>query len=284
MEKDEPTDLPRPGGGLQRRLGRKIAERSIYEFPEIFRAVHMEAKGEIEEETEFLKQVWARHMKRPVHRVLDVASGNSPHGQILARESIFVTGVDRSPTMIAAGRREGRGLPNLRFYRRRIERFALPEAPFDAAFFMSETFPVMVENADLLSHLRSVARLLRPGGLYCLDIDRHDGIERLRRRKRWRRRSVRVGGVRVDVREFMRPISWYAGAWIYELECRIHFSGRKSVLTRDLIPIRYTLPKLMDLLARASGEFRMVACYTDLSFATPLEQCDRRWMAVLRRR
>lgn len=245
----------------------------------------MEAKGEIEAETEFLKQVWARHLRRPVRRVLDLASGNSPHGQILAREGIFVAGVDRSPTMIAAGRREGRGLANLRFYRRRIERFALPEAPFDAAFFMSETFTVMVDNRDLLSHLRSVGRLLRPGGLYCVDIDLHDGLERLARRTQWRRRRVRVAGARVDVREFKRPISWHAGAWIYELECRIHLPGhRRAILTRDLVPVRYTLPKLMDLLARASGNFDMIACYTDLSFTTPLDQCDRRWMAVLRRR
>src|SRR5208282_3393224 len=77
-------------------------EPSVYQYPSIFRRVHMEKPGEIEEETEFLKKVWRRHLKKPVRRVLDIASGDSPHGQILAREGIRVVGIDRSPTMISS--------------------------------------------------------------------------------------------------------------------------------------------------------------------------------------
>ena len=35
---------------------RTMTEHSIYEFPEIFRIVQLEQKGEVEEETEFLKR------------------------------------------------------------------------------------------------------------------------------------------------------------------------------------------------------------------------------------
>lgn len=260
-----------------------MKERSIYEFPDIFRAVHLEPPGEIPREVEFLRQVWARHLKRPVRRVLDVACGNSPHGQLLAREGIQVEGIDRSPTMIAAGRRESRGLGNLTFHRRRIERFSLPRGGFDAAFFMSETFPVIVENADLISHLSSVARVLRKGGLYCVDIDRHENVEGAGpRRRQWRRREVNLGETRVDVSEFFRPIAWHAAAWIYELECTICFPDR-TVRTRDLVPIRYTVPKLLDFAARAAGVFKLIASYSDLSLDSSLEQCDRRWLGVLRR-
>ena len=89
--------------------------RSIYEFPEIFRRVHMEGPDDIRQETRFLTQVWEIHLKRRVRRALDVACGNSPHGQILAREGIEVVGIDRSPTMIAAGRQESREMKALRF-------------------------------------------------------------------------------------------------------------------------------------------------------------------------
>ena len=193
-----------------------------------------------------------------------------------------MAGIDRSPTMIAAGQREGRGLSNLTFYRRSIERFRLPEASFDAVLLMSETFPVMVENAEVLSHLRSVAGVLRKGGLYCVDVDRHDSVEDLRRRRLWRRRKVRKDQVCVDVREFQNPIAWHAAAWIYEVECTIRFPDR-MVVTHDLIPVRYTVPKLLDLAARASGVFEMIACYADLSFEVPIDRCDRRWWGILRR-
>jgi len=129
-------------------------EPSIYKYPAIFRRVHMEKPAEIGAEIDFMRKVWHRHLKRPVRRVLDVACGDSPHGIALARAGITVAGIDRSPTMIAAGRKAAGAAP-IRFYRRSIERFRLPERPFDAAFFMSETFPIMTGNRELLSHLAS---------------------------------------------------------------------------------------------------------------------------------
>jgi SAM-dependent methyltransferase len=258
-------------------------EPSIYQFPEIFRRVHMERPGEIGEEVVFLREVWRRHYPRPVRRVLDIASGNSPHGQIFARSGIEAVGVDHSPTMIAAGLAESGPAGLTRFYRRKIERFRLPERPFDTALFMCETFPIITANANLMSHLKSVAAVLKRGGLYCIDVDRHDGIELVRRRMLWRKREVKIGSLLVDVREFHRPIEWHdAMHSIYELECTIHFPAAK-VVTRDLIPVRYTTPPLMELIARASGCFAMIACYPDLSFDRPMEDCNGRWLAVLKR-
>jgi SAM-dependent methyltransferase len=260
-------------------------ERSIYEFPAIFRRVHKERPGEIEAEVWFLKKLWRRHLDRPVKRVLDLAAGNSPHGQILAADGIEAVGVDRSPTMIAAGRAESKskGLDRMRFYQRPIEKFTIPERPFDVAIFMSETFPVMTANADILSHLKSVGRLLRRGALYCIDVDRQDGTRAVRPRRMWRPRTIRVGDATVGVHAIRRPMPWQSGIHsIFEIHCRIVFPDR-TVFTRDPIPIRYTIPCTLDLLAKASGIFEMIAAYADLSFATPMERCDRRWIGVLRR-
>jgi SAM-dependent methyltransferase len=273
-------------GAFARERGAAILtrmEHSIYEFPTVFRRVHKEQPHEIGDEVRFLRRVWRRHLDRPVRRVLDLASGNSPHGQMLARGGVAVVGVDRSPTMIAAGRRESRGFGSLRFYRRSIEKFRIPERRFDAAIFMSETFPVMTRNDAILEHLRSVGRLLRRGGVYCIDVDRMDGIRVAKARRIWRERTLRVGDAIVRVRGTNRPMPWYSGIYsTFELECRIRFPKR-SVTTRDLVPVRYTLPCTLDLLARASGMFRMEAAYADLSFIAPLEDCDRRWLGVLRR-
>jgi SAM-dependent methyltransferase len=257
-------------------------EPSIYDYPAIFRRVHMEKPNELVAETEFLTRVWKRHIKRPVRRVLDVACGDSPHGIALARDGITVAGVDRSPTMIAAGRKAAGAAP-IRFYRRSIARFRIPELPFDSAFFMSETFPIMTGNRALLSHLESVGMLLKRGGLYCVDIDRHDGVDVVAARKLWRQREVRAEGISVDVREYHRPIAWCSGMHsIYELECTLHFPGR-DVVTRDVVPVRYTLPSLLELAARASGYFTMIAAYADLSFTKPIERCYGRWLGVLKR-
>jgi SAM-dependent methyltransferase len=257
-------------------------EHSIYEFPDIFRRVHMEEPRDIALEVRFMRRVWRKHLARPVTRVLDLACGNSPHGQILARDGIEVVGVDRSPTMIAAGRRESAGQGSIAFYRRPIERFRIPERPFDAAFFMSETFPVMTDNRDIISHLQSIGRLLKRGGLYCIDVDRQDGIRATRPKRLWNHR-LRVRDARVEVRGVHRPMPWHSGVYSnFEITCSIEFPDRK-VTTRDVVPIRYTLPVTLDLLARASGMFEMIATYTDLSFTKPLDRCYGRWWGILRR-
>jgi hypothetical protein len=188
--------------------------------------------------------------------------------------------------MIAAGKKGARDLARVSFYRREINKFSIPESPFDVAFFMSETFPVLISNDDLLSHLQSVGRLLRRGGLYCIDIDKMDRIRMVRERKRWQRRKVRTPDATVEVTTYDRPFPWYSATQsIFELECQIKFHDRPNqvVTTRDVIPIRYTVPPLLELAAKASRMFEMVAVYTDLSFVTPLAKCDRRWLGVLQR-
>jgi SAM-dependent methyltransferase len=258
-------------------------EPSIYEYPDIFRRAHLESPGEIPAEVIFLQQVWARHRKSPTRRILDIGCGDSPHGRLLVDDGFEVVGIDRSPAMIAAGRRKANALANLRFYRRPIEKFTLPEHGFDAAIFMSETFPVLVENSSLLSHLKSVGRALKRGGLYCIDIDRHDPAARLSRRTMWRERTAKAGSIVLDIREFNLPVAWYSPLHsIYELECTINFPAG-AVTTRDLIPVRYTTPATLELAALASGMFKKVAAYCDLSFTKPLDRCRYRWMGVLRR-
>lgn len=275
-------------GGASRRLATALSsspmEPSIYNYPDIFRRAHLESPGEIPAEVSFLQQVWKRHCGRPVRRILDIACGDSPHGRLLAGDGFDVVGIDRSPTMLAAGRRKAPLNGKLRFYRRAIEKFSLPGPKFDAAIFMSETLPVLVDNADLLSHLKSVGRALRRGGLYCVDIDRQDTIRRVARRTIWRERIAHAGTIPLKIREFNRPLAWDSPLHsIYELECTIGFPGG-DVTTRDLIPVRYTPPWALELAALASGMFEMVAAYADLSFTKPIANCRYRWLGVLRRK
>ena len=99
----------------------------------------------------------------------------------------------------------------------------------------------------------------------------------------WRERTARAPGVSLDIREFNRPVAWYSPLHsIYELECSLRFPT-STVTTRDLIPVRYTVPATLELAALASGMFKMIAAYCDLSFSKPLARCRYRWTGVLRR-
>ena len=149
---------------------------------------------------------------------------------------------------------------------------------------MSETFPVIVENAGpaLASQIR---QRVHSSAAACTA---STSIARIRFRASRSARCgasarARAGGVALEIREFHRPIAWHSPLHsIYELECTINFPAG-AVTTRDLIPVRYTTPSTLELAALASGMFKMVAAYCDLSFTKPLDKCRYRWMGVLRR-
>jgi SAM-dependent methyltransferase len=104
-----------------------------------------------------------------VRRVLDIACGTGPHLVRLANRGYEMSGLDLSSR-------------NIEFLRERLADkghggelvvgdmtdFRLAR-PVDAAICMQDSQGHLLTNDQLVAHLRSVARSLRPGGLYVFD-------------------------------------------------------------------------------------------------------------------
>lgn len=100
-------------------------------------------------------------------RFLEIASGNSPHMRELLDRGYHYTGVELSEAMLDHSREKLRDGDRVELFQGDMRDFTLPE-PCDFAFLM--VCSLFVENnAELDSHFDSVARALRPGGLYLLD-------------------------------------------------------------------------------------------------------------------
>jgi demethylmenaquinone methyltransferase / 2-methoxy-6-polyprenyl-1,4-benzoquinol methylase len=101
---------------------------------------------------------------RPVHAVLDVATGTAAVAIELARRyGCTVVGVDQSPEMLAEGRRrvEAEGLAaSIELREARAE-----ELPFEDASFDALTFTYLLRYVeDPGATMRELARVVRPGG------------------------------------------------------------------------------------------------------------------------
>ena len=149
---------------------------------------------DIPEEVDFIEDVVRRYSKVPVRRVLELASGNSPHMAQLCRRGYEYVGLEISPEMIAYSRER------IRDERLRAQilsgdmRDFVLEQPVDCVLvFVGSLF--VQDDDELESHLHSVARALSPGGLYMLD-----GVVRAApgasEKQQWTQSS---GGVTVDV-------------------------------------------------------------------------------------
>lgn len=100
-------------------------------------------------------------------RFLEIASGNSPHMRELLDRGYHYTGVELSEAMLEHSRGKLQRNDRADLFQGDMRDFTLPE-PCDFAFLMICSLFV-ADHAELDSHFDSMARALRPGGLYLLD-------------------------------------------------------------------------------------------------------------------
>ncbi len=99
----------------------------------------------------------------------DIGCGTGRPLMTLAKRGYQMTGVDASPEMVAyvkeeaskAGQQVAVSVDDLRH-------LAI-KGRYDAAFCFMDTFRFLLTNKEILAHLRTVAGLLTPGGLYVTD-------------------------------------------------------------------------------------------------------------------
>ncbi len=136
-----------------------------YDHPQYFDMVF---RDETADEVKFFQAAFDKFAKRKIRRVLEPGCGSGRLVAAMAARGYQVTGLDLSQSM-------------LDYLRRRLQRRSLKSdlvlgdmtkmefaKPFDAAFCTFNTFRHLMKEEQAVSHLRSVAENVKPGGLYIL--------------------------------------------------------------------------------------------------------------------
>jgi len=119
----------------------------------------------------------AEHGLSEIHHIADVACGTGIAAARFARSGCRVTGVDRSPQMLAQARRRvaEAGLPGIAFIQADMRHFALDQ-PADLVTCMYDSLNYLLAEADLAAAFRCAAAALRGGGLYIFDMNTLFGL------------------------------------------------------------------------------------------------------------
>ncbi len=112
-------------------------------------------------------------------RVLELGCGTGRISLPLARAGVRVVGVDRSAPMLERAarrarllrkRRSGRTLPRLSLVRSDIRSLPFKDRAFGAVLAPYGILQSLIRDRDLTSALTSVARVVKPGGLFGVDL------------------------------------------------------------------------------------------------------------------
>lgn len=149
--------------------------------------------GDTGMEADFLEAVH-RHYGRTGRKngatMLEPACGTGRLAFELARRGHRVDGFDLSPSMLHYARSQRKALP-LDLRRRvslrpaRMESFRPRHEHYDLVFCLLSTFKYLLTEDHAVSHLRRVARSLKPGGLYVIGIHLADYHRRLNDHEQW---------------------------------------------------------------------------------------------------
>lgn len=111
-----------------------------------------------------------RYYGGPEHpEILELACGPAYHARALAKKGIKVIGLDNSSEMIQFGRDRARddGV-EIEFVLGDMCDFKLKQ-PVDAVITLCNGLLALKENANYVKHFRSVAKNLKPNGIYIVD-------------------------------------------------------------------------------------------------------------------
>lgn len=254
--------------------------RTEYDYPRYYE-IAFNFNRQIE--CDFLEEAFRRHSSIRVSQVVDLACGTGQHLIRLAQRGYRMTAIDLSRQNLAYIQARANKLAlSVRLQRADIAAFRLSE-PQDAAICMTDSQGHLLTTEAIISHLKCVARSLKPGGLYIFDRMLPDNWFDPTQEYRWTRRQGNTK-VTTTFRTLLDldPISqlcWEELA--FEVE-----NARVVTRTRQRYQTRVVFPQELRTLVELSRLFDQVSWHPNFTFKRQLEDSKHPMMVVtvLRRR
>lgn len=234
-----------------------------------------------ERECDLLEQLFQTYGGGATRSVLDLGCGTGGHSLVLAQRGYAVVGVDRSAGMLTRARQKAEALGkggggnsdsnddndkdnNISndnsvvaghgravFRQEDIRDAEFGDEKFDAALMMFAVLGYQLENADVLSALRTARRALLPGGLFVFDVWYGPAVLGERPSERVKVVSTEAGGqilraasAELDARRHLCAVRYR----VWRLE-----DGRVPESAEETHRMRYFFPLELELLLETSG-------------------------------
>jgi SAM-dependent methyltransferase len=212
------------------------------------------AEKDYEAECDMLEKAFRRYGKGKTRTVLDLGCGTGNHAFPLAKRGYNVTGVDRSPDMLAKALSKiahfkSRSQSSPEFLQGDLRSLDLSRR-FDAVLMMFAVLGYQLTNEDVLVALRAVRRHLKPGGLFIGDVWYGPAVlairpgDKIKVIQTERGKVIRLASGTLDIQNHLAHVSYH----VLDLQGRTVLSESK-----ESHQMRYFFPQELALFLRQAG-------------------------------
>jgi len=197
--------------------------------------------------------------------VLDIGCGAGSHMVLLKKMGYSVMGIDNSEDMVSYCKDKG-----LKVHKKDMKKFSLSQK-FDACISMLATFSYLLETRDIVSHLDSVARVLRKGGAYIVEMGNpfvwYD-IERKKVLNEWQTDDLKAKMIQAPPDAVTQRVKW-------TIDIR---RGSERIRQENIFRIMF--PQELRTIVEIHGKFRLFGLFGDFNSSEFNENSDK-MIAVL---
>jgi len=197
-----------------------------------------------------------------------------------------VTGVDLSSEMVAYALEEARKAPLDVSVSVDDIRHLKVQGTYDAAFCFMDTFRFLLTNEEIIAHLRTVARLLVPGGLYLIDFWVPNQWEKIGNEVHQWGQTEGETIVRVFYLQHPDTIDPMTQTFEDELVFQVVEGDQTQEIRGGPTRTRLIMPQEFRALVDAAGVFELLATHGDFDLTRPFDGTSLSWrmISVLRTR
>ena len=235
---------------------------------------------DISKEVDFFEQCIKKFSKIKVKKVIEIGCGPSPYMLDLSNRGYAYVGLDLSKAMLNYSLEKARkaGI-QIRTVHADMRNFKMKEK-VDFAFCMLGSIAIE-SNRDLHSHLDSVSRCLRSGGLYLIDATIQFDWAKLTDQSNW---TIMKNGLTVNVTWEGKPVNFVEQKINHKLSIQVIGDGKTKFLKTESID-KIIFPQEFLELVEKNGRFKIMGWYNNFHLTEPLDKASEigRPVTLLRR-
>jgi SAM-dependent methyltransferase len=237
-----------------------------YDYPQYYEIAF--SFRDIPHEVDVMEECIRRHSLASGKRVLELASGPSPHMIELFRRGYHYTGIDINENMLEYVRAKAKTAsvyPDLR--NASMIDFSL-DVKVDFAFVMLGSLYV-TNTSEMNRHFISVANALTTGGLYLLDWCVNFDLTKVYsdNGEEW---ETSLGGITVKTKVKMRPVDFVQQLFEENLIMEVDDNGDRQVIS-SRYPKKLIFPQEFLFFINQRQDFELMGWWNDWDLSKPLE-------------